>query len=260
VKEVPHDPDMTTTSPTPPPRLALVGDRSVNVTAHERIPVIMDALGAAGHEPIELYWLHSTTLTGPDDVAGFDGVWAIPGSPYQNPAGMLLAIETARTRGIPFLGTCGGFQHLLLEFARNVCGLPSVQNAEQAPDATDLLIVPLSCSLFGEEAAVSVAPATKAAELMGAGPTTERFFCRYGLNPAFEQELVDHGLVISARDEEGDARLAELPGHPFFVGSLFQPELASDATWVHPLIAGFAEAVRAHASRVTREPVTASER
>jgi len=251
---------MTSSSPTPPPRLALVGDRSVNVAAHERIPVIIDALSAAGHEPIELYWLHSTTLTGADDVAGFDGVWAIPGSPYANPDGMLRAIETARTRGIPFLGTCGGFQHLLLEYARDVCDLPAVQNAEQAPDAADLLIVPLRCSLFGEEAFVSVDAGTKAAELMGAGPTTERFFCRYGLNTTFEHTLLDHGLVISGRDEEGDARIAELPGHPFYIGSLFQPELASDATWVHPLIAGFARAVREHASRAVREPVSAADR
>lgn len=241
----------------PPPRLALIGDRSVNVAAHERIPVLIDALSAAGHAPIELYWLHSTTITGPDDVAGFDGVWAIPGSPYQNPAGMLVAIETARTHGIPFLGTCGGFQHQLLEYAHNVCGLTTVQNAEASPDAADLLIVPLRCSLFGEEAPVTVVAATKAAELMGAGPTTERFFCRYGLNAAFEGTLVDHGLVISGRDREGDARIAELPGHRFFIGSLFQPELASDATWVHPLIAGFAAAVRDHAS--ARQPVSASD-
>jgi CTP synthase (UTP-ammonia lyase) len=254
---------MTTSTPpgpTAPARLALVGDRSVNVAAHERIPTLVDALLVSGHGLIELYWLHSTSITGPDDVAGFDGIWAIPGSPYQNPAGILAAIETARTRGIPFLGTCGGFQHLLLEYAHNVCGLTGVQNAEQAPDAAELLIVPLPCSLFGEEAQVDVVAGTTAARLMGAGPTTERFFCRYGLNAVFEAALVDQGLVISGRDREGDARIAELPGHPFFMGSLFQPELASDATWVHPLIGGFAAAVRDHAvsrATVSRESVAA---
>jgi CTP synthase (UTP-ammonia lyase) len=248
---------MTPSSPPAPPRLALVGDRSVNVAAHDRIPIIVEALSASGHEPIELYWLHSTTISGPDDVAGFDGVWAIPGSPYANPAGVIAAIEAARTRGIPFLGTCGGFQHQLLEYARHVCGLTSAENCEQSPDAAELLIVPLRCSLFGEEASVTVVPDTTAARLMGPGPTTERFFCRFGLNPAYEGVLTDHGLVLSGRDEEGDARIAELPGHVFFVGSLFQPELASDATWVHPLIAGFAAAVRAHAS--SRQPVAAGD-
>ena len=56
-----------------------------------------------------------------------------------------------------------------------------------------------------------------------------------------------NGLVFSGRDERGDPRIAELPGHPFFVGSLFQPELSSGATWAHPLIVAFAAAVREHA-------------
>jgi len=95
---------------------------------------------------------------------------------------------------------------------------------------------------------VTIAEGTTAARVMGAGPTTERYFCRFGLNADYEAVLVAHGLVISGREETGDARVAELPDHPFFVGSLFQPELSSDATWVHPLIGGFAAAVRAHAA------------
>jgi CTP synthase (UTP-ammonia lyase) len=233
----------------PPPRVALVGDRSAAVEAHNRIPVLMHALAGAD-EPIELYWLRSTAVGAPQDVAGFDGIWIVPGSPYESSAGVLAAIEAARTGRIPLLGTCGGFQHLLLEFARNVCGLPNVTHAEVDPGASELLVVPLRCSLFGEEATVTIADGTTASGLMGAGPTTERYFCRFGLNPAYESSLLERGLVISGRDESGDARVAELPDHPFFVGSLFQPELSSDSTWVHPLIAGFASAVRARAGAV----------
>jgi CTP synthase (UTP-ammonia lyase) len=230
----------------PPPRIALVGDRSAAVEAHNRIPVLMQALAGAD-EPIELYWLHSTSVSSPGDVAGFDGIWIVPGSPYEHSAGVLAAVEAARTGGIPLLGTCGGFQHLLLEFARNVCGLSGVKHAEVDPEAAELLVVPLRCSLFGEEATVTIADGTTAARVMGAGPTSERYFCRFGLNADYEDLLVSRGLVISGRDDGGDARVAELPDHPFFLGSLFQPELSSDATWVHPLIAGFAAAVRARA-------------
>jgi CTP synthase (UTP-ammonia lyase) len=232
----------------PPPRLALVGDRSPSVQAHAKIPQLVQALATGTDEAIELYWLHSTAVTGPDDVAGFDGIWVVPGSPYQHSAGVLAAIESARNNEIPFLGTCGGFQHLLIEFARNVCGLAGVENAEDNAAASELLIVPLECSLFGEEATVTIEPDTVAARVMGPGPTTERYFCRYGLNPDYLDTLLAHGLVISGRDERGDARVAELPGHPFFIGSLFQPELTSDPTWVHPLITSFAAAVRAHAA------------
>jgi CTP synthase (UTP-ammonia lyase) len=243
---------MATTVPRPP-RIALVGDRSAAVEAHNRIPVLMQALSGA-EEPIELYWLHSTSIASPEDVAGFDGIWVVPGSPYASSAGVLTAIETARTGRIPLLGTCGGFQHLLLEFAHNVCRLPDATHAEVDPDAPELLLVPLRCSLFGEEATVTIADGTTAASLMGAGPTTERYFCRFGLNPAYESRLQSCGLVISGRDESGDARVAELQDHPFFVGSLFQPELSSDSTWVHPLIAGFASAVRARVAALTHAP------
>lgn len=231
-----------------PPRLALVGDRSGSVQAHTKIPALIDALAGPAGPAIEVYWLHSTRIGGPGDVAGFDGVWVIPGSPYQNTDGVLAAIRAARTGRIPLLGTCGGFQHLMLEFARDVCGLTAVENAEQNPGAAEPLIAPLECSLLGAESTVVITPGTVAANAMGPGPTTERYFCRYGLNADYVEILQRHGLVFSGRDTSGEVRVAELPDHPFCVASLFQPELSSDPTWVHPLIAAFAVAVRSHAA------------
>lgn len=233
-----------------PPRIALVGDRSASVLAHPRIPGLVRALATGTDELIEPYWLHTSTITSPADLAGFDGIWVVPGSPYANADGVLTAIQTARTGRIPLLGTCGGFQYLLMEFARSVCGLSSVEHGEIDPAGTDLLLVPLVCKLFGEEDTVIVTEGTTAARAMGPGPSTERFFCRFGLNRVYEERLLARGLVISGRSLDGDARIAELPDHPYFVGVLFQPELASDLTWVHPLIAAFAGAVRAQSELV----------
>lgn len=232
-----------------PPRLALVGDRSADVQAHALIPGIIDFVNTSSADPIEVYWLHSTTVRGPEDVAGFDGVWALPGSPYESMTGVLDAITGARRSGIPFLGTCGGFQHMMLEFARNACGLANVTHGEVAPEGDEQLIVPLVCSLLGEEATIVIEPGSLAARAMGGGQATERYFCRYGLNSRYFGPLVSHGLVFSGRDEFGDPRLAELPGHPFYLGSLFQPELSSGPGWAHPLIVAFAAAVREHAGR-----------
>ncbi len=240
-----HDRGMTHISR--PPRIALVGDRSSSVEAHNRIPHLLAALVADGAEPIEPYWLASTDIDSGRDVSGFDGIWVVPGSPYRNPAGVLAAIETARSTELPLLGTCGGFQYLLLEFAHNVCGLTTLAHGESEPDAPDLLLEPLACSLFGEEATVIIEPGTTAARTMGAGPTTERYFCRFGVNAAYEDPLVRQGLVFAGRDLDGQVRVAEITEHPFFVGALFQPELSSDATLVHPLIVGFAAAVQQRA-------------
>lgn len=232
---------------TPPPaRLALVGDRSPSVRAHRRIPALIDALTRAAGQAIEPYWLRSTAISAPEDVGSFDGVWIIPGSPYQNTAGVLAAVKSARTAKIPFLATCGGFQHFLLEFARDVCGLTAVGNLEEDPDVTEALIVPLERSLLGQESTVVIEPGTLAAAVMGPGPNPERYFCRFGLNANYLDTLQRHGLVFSGRDETGEVHVVELPEHPFCVASLFQPELSSDPTWVHPLIASFGAAVRSH--------------
>ena len=89
--------------------------------------------------------------------------------------------------------------------------------------------------------------------MTGAGPSTERFFCSYGLDERLASRPFEAGLTVSARDTTGSVRVAELPGHPYFLGSHFQPELASDPTSVHPLIGGFLAAVRTHAAaRTTR--------
>ena len=234
--------------PMPPPRLALVGDRSDSVQAHSRIPAILTSLASGSAEPVEPYWLPTTAIETADDVAGFDGIWVVPGSPYESMDGVLVAIRTAREKGLPLLGTCGGFQHILIEYARHVCRLERVTHAEVEPAAEQPLVVPLACDLFGEESTVIVRDGTLAAAVMGAGPSTERYFCRYGLDPSYEGVLAAHGLVVSGRDSSGEARIVELPGHPYLVGTLFQPELSSDSTWVHPLIRAFIGAVRAQAA------------
>jgi CTP synthase (UTP-ammonia lyase) len=254
----------TPSSSAPQPRLALVGDRSAAVRAHERIPTVLRCLDSGEAEPIDAYWIHSTMLEGGRDadsaldLAAFDGIWVIPGSPYEHPAGVLEAVRSARTGGIPLLGTCGGFQHLVLEYARNVCGLASAVHGEEHPEADEQLLVALACSLMGEEASVTVEAGTRAAEAMGAGTRTERYFCAYGINPSYLDRLVEGGLVVSGRDADGSPRVVELPEHPFYLGTLFQPELSSDRTWVHPVIRAFADAVRDHAARRTAAPASAT--
>src|ERR1700757_4418507 len=139
------------------PRIALVGDRSANVRAHARIPGLIDGLLKRDSIALDPYWI-ATPDAVECELNGFDGIWVAPGSPYESAAGAIAAVRTAREMGIPFLGTCGGFQHALLEYARNVCGLVRVENAEVTPEAEQQLIVPLECSLMGHEEAVMVVP------------------------------------------------------------------------------------------------------
>src|SRR5260370_6553719 len=129
-------------------RVALVGDFNPSVVAHQAIPKALELAGAQHRVEVEPLWVHSSSISGADArVAGFDGVWCVPASPYANTIGALDAIRYAREHGRPFLGTCGGFQHALIEYARNVCGMPDAEHAETSPGAALPLISPLACSL-----------------------------------------------------------------------------------------------------------------
>ena len=227
-------------------RIALVGDRSGNVRAHARIPGLVEALLQREGIALDPYWI-ATPEAEECDLSGFDAIWLAPGSPYASADGAIAAVSTAREQGIPFLGTCGGFQHALLDYARNVCGLRTVQNGEITPEARDQLIVQLECSLVGHEEAVMIAPGTLAARIAGPGRRTERYNCSYGLNPAYLDALIEGGLRFSGFDDSGNVRVFELPGHPFFMGTLFQPELQGDGTQPHAVITALAVAAAEHA-------------
>ena len=228
-------------------RIALVGDRSANVRAHARIPMLIDALLRRDGIALDAYWI-ATPDAETADLGRFDAIWVTPGSPYESADGAMAAVRTAREQRIPYLGTCGGFQYALLEFARNACGLSGVENAEVTPEAAEHLIVALECSLKGHEEAVMIVPGTLAAKISGAGRRTERYHCDYGLNADYLERLSAGGLAFSGFDDNGQVRIAELPGHPFFMGTLFQPELHGDGTQPHPIIVALAAAATAHAT------------
>ncbi|MDY7105448.1 MAG: hypothetical protein S0880_30035 [Actinomycetota bacterium] len=239
---------MTTTGPSlTTARIALVGERSPAVRAHERIPGLLDALARRHRLHLDAYWIPTDVVGDGSAVARFDGVWLVPGSPYRSEVGAVEAARAAREHDIPFLGTCGGFQHALLDLARNVCGLTDARHAETDPDATNPFIVPLECSLAGHEATVHVRAGTLAERILGTDRTVERYLCSYGLADRHLDLLEAAGLVVGGTDDDGAVRLVELADHPFFVASLFQPSLAGDGSEPHPLIVAFAAAVVAHA-------------
>jgi CTP synthase (UTP-ammonia lyase) len=221
-------------------RIALVADHSPHVRSHARVPVLLDRLKDRDSLDLDVYWVPTEEVD--ESLKGFDGIWLLPGSPYESEAGAITAVRIARENGIPFLGTCGGFQHAMLEFAHNVCGATDVQHGENNPNADDLLIVALECSLDGHEGPIQVVPGTRAADLLGVDRSMERYHCSYGLDTSRLDLLREHGMVFSGYDDAGDPRIAELPSHPFYVATLFQPELAGDGTRPHALVEAFARA------------------
>jgi CTP synthase (UTP-ammonia lyase) len=219
--------------------LALVGDRSPSVRAHGRIPMLIDALRTREGIVIDPYWIPSTEA---DDLTRFDGIWVVPGSPYADPDKVVAAVATARTRDIPFLGTCGGFQHAILHLAEALAGIEAPRHAEYGGDPDGAIIVALECSLVGHEGPIAYTPGTLIQRIAGVDRSLERYHCSYGIAAEHVATLEAAGVIFGAHDETGAPRALELAGHPFFLGTLFQPELAGDGTRAHPVIRAFAEA------------------
>ncbi len=234
------------------PRLALIGDHDPAIVAHRAIP---PALALAGFES-GWEWVGTDTITdAPRQLAAFAGFWCVPGSPYRSLDGALAAIRFAREMRRSFLGTCGGFQHALIEFARHVAGIAGADHAETAQTTChpiddmsgrpepELVITPLACSLVGRHNLITFTPGSQLHRLFAGQPSREGYHCNYGPNPAYRTRFESAGLRFTGFDAEAQIRAFELPVHPFFIGTLFQPERSALEGRRHPLVAAFVQAL-----------------
>jgi CTP synthase (UTP-ammonia lyase) len=227
-------------------RIALIGDYSASVFAHRAIPPALELAAHSAGVEVEPVWIHTSKLADKAELqalGGYQGIWCVPASPYANTEGAIAAIALARIEGIPFLGTCAGFQHALMEYFRNVIGWKDAQHAELNPEAEDPVISRLSCSMVEVSGPIGLTPGSLAERLYGTDRVEEGYHCNYGLNPACAR-LLQHreDFRIEGTDDAGDVRIFRLTGHPFFLATLFQPERSSLKGRVHPLIREFVSA------------------
>jgi CTP synthase (UTP-ammonia lyase) len=222
-------------------RVGIIGDHDPQFHPHRATEAALahaaDGLGVS----IAVEWVATPSLEEAADVAldGFDGLWCAPGSPYRSLAGALAGIRFAREADRPFLGTCGGFQHVVIEYARHALGFRDAQHAEYDPDASRLFITGLSCSLVGQRMEVRVVPGSRAGHAYGRATSEEEYYCTFGLNPAYQALLHDGGLRVVGVDQDGEARIVELADRRFFLATLFLPQLTSALGRPHPLITAY---------------------
>jgi CTP synthase (UTP-ammonia lyase) len=218
-------------------RIALLGDRDLRFVTHRALDAALGLLpdGASAE------WVGTDTPEA-RSVNAFDGVWVLPGTPYRDDHAVLAAIDRAIENRMPLLGTCGGFQYALLALARRA-GVEDPAHAEVDPDALSPVVAPLSCSLVGEEREVTCVPGTRLAAICGTAPFTGFHWCNYGLADAYVDRLAAAGVVVSARAPDAGVEGIELADHPFFVATLFQPQMGAleRQPSLHPLIAAFVD-------------------
>ena len=233
--------------------VALLGEFTPTFKPHIATNRAIQHSAASLGLPISADWVSTDDI----DASLFDrfaAIWVAPGSPYKNLDRTLWAIRCAREHGIPCLGTCGGFQHMVLEYARNVLGFKEAQHAEYDPYASDLFVSQLECSLAGREMQLTLARGSRVSAIYDALHVTEEYYCNFGVNPSRVALLGSGELRISGSDPEGEIRVIELPGHPFFVGTLFVPQSRSTVDSPHPLVSTFLSVAAAQPHR-TRHTV-----
>ncbi|MFJ5656372.1 hypothetical protein ACIQD5_23880 [Streptomyces microflavus] len=228
------DPDLSRTRPA---RIALVGERSAGVPAHTRYAPTLKALWRRERLLTDAYWLSTAQLDGPRDLAGFDGIWLVPDSPYRGEAGAVSAVRTARERDIPLPATCGGFLHGLLGFALHVCALNGAAHTE--PPGNPL---PPSRGRAAHKGTVHTEPGSPAEEALGARTTLERYPCTPALRPPVRRHPARARVALHRPRRRPPPPHRRTAGHRFFLSTLFQPELADDTSRPRPLVRAFASA------------------
>ncbi|MFG1173616.1 CTP synthase [Erwiniaceae bacterium CAU 1747] len=218
-----------------PVRLALIGDYRADAVAHQAIPLAVDLAAQFLNLDVAAAWLPTPDLTKPSILNNYDAIWLVPGSPYLHDDGVFMAIRHGREGNLPFLGSCGGFQYAVIEYARNVLGWEDAGHAE-TDTAGRLVIAPLSCSLVEKTGKIVIQPETRLARLYGKSEIEEEYHCNYGVNDDFVSELKSQSLRISAHDLDGDVRAIELPEHTFFMATLFQSERAALRHELSPMV------------------------
>ena len=232
--------------------IALVGKYVQHKDAYLSVVEALYHAGVRHDIKVQVRAVESTDLESGDigkELRGVDGILIPGGFGSRGVEGMIGAIRYARESGVPLFGICLGMQMMVVEYARNVCGLAGAHSEEMDPACPHPVI-----HLMQEQAhidkmggtmrlgayACDIVPETLAAQSYGCPRVRERHRHRYEFNNAYRDRLERGGLRVSGVCPEGDlVEIVELPGHPWFLGGQFHGELKSRPIRPHPLFADF---------------------
>lgn len=221
--------------------ICLLGDYSDQVLAHKAILASMEIAQNKYKDQFSYQWIQTCDIKQEisSQFSNFDAVWIVPASPYENTQGVLDALFYIRTHNIPFLGTCGGYQHALIEYAKNVLSIDDADHAETNPNAINPIIMPLSCSLIEKPEKITVIKDSLLYQIYADTEFEEQFHCSFGFNHNYLHKFESQSFKFSAFNLLNEVRAFELIAHPFYIGTSFQPERSAFKGILHPLVEHF---------------------
>jgi CTP synthase len=225
--------------------------------------------GGLAHETkVDITWIESERLAWPDAIATlerFDGILVPGGFGRRGVEGMLCAIRYARECKVPYFGICLGMQTMVIEHARNVCGLTQANSTEFDPGTTNRVIYKLrelkGVDELGGTMRLGAYPCilqegSFARAAYGTAEISERHRHRYEFNREFEAVLKRHGLKLTGETPDGVyVEICELADHPWYLGCQFHPEFKSKPLEPHPLFSAFIAASLEHQKRRMKKEI-----
>ncbi len=240
-------------------KIGLVGKYVEYEDSYKSLKEALLHAGLAHQARVEIEWIESESVEWPecrDALREYDGILVPGGFGKRGITGMLNAIQFAREELVPYFGICLGMQTMVIEFARNVCGLPNADSTEFDPATPQRVIYKLRELKGVDELGgtmrlgayiCKLAEGSLAKQAYGSDEISERHRHRYEFNREYEPVLTSHGLRLTGQTPDGVyVEICELPGHPWYLGCQFHPEFKSKPLEPHPLFRAFLEAALKH--------------
>ena len=242
--------------------IALVGKYIDLPDAYLSVIEAMKAGGFHHDAKVSIRWVASdecqSDAGAQKTLGGVDAIVVPGGFGIRGIEGKIGALKWARLRGVPTLGICLGLQCMVIEYARNVAGIPDASSSEFDPHSAHPVIATMAeqkafvdgAGDLGGTMRLGAYPATLAegsviAGVYGSPLVHERHRHRYEVNNAYRDQLGEAGLRFSGTSPDGSlVEFVELPVgvHPYYVSTQAHPEFQSRPTRAHPLFAGLVEA------------------
>lgn len=248
--------------------IAMVGKYTDLADAYKSLNEALLHAGIQTRTKVHIDYVDSEDLEhdGVESLAKYDGILVPGGFGKRGTEGKIAAIQYARENGVPYLGICLGMQLAVIEYARNMAGLPDVHSTEFKQDAATP-VVGLITEWLNEDGSLQtrteasdlggtmrlgaqdckLISGSKSRELYGKDLISERHRHRYEVNNKYVPDLEKAGLRVAGRSvDDSLVEMIEVPNHPWFVACQFHPEFTSTPRDGHPLFTGYIKAVKAH--------------